>query len=262
MDIKDFITIILSSSVISTFASTLLSNILELIKIKQEQNKIDNERQYKDKKEEKEEIKKIYTNAIHIIYLIKNGFYDRTLQQISNMPLGSPLIKEKREELNTYIKRINELIDTTVPLMRLYATDEIYELFSKLSKFSKFSYSENVITQFLLYSFERDFTYMCQEMQKHLGIRCDNPKLPEVHVCPYCGNAHNSEEDCPFCNIPWVDAIEIENKFNEDCKNDENLQQLLNECMNKQQNPSLLLSYPIDKDKWIEKIHEFLNSSN
>lgn len=149
-------------------------------------------------------------------------------------------------------------MDSTAPLLRLYVNEEMYELFSKLTRYSKFSYSKNIITQFLLYSFDRDFTYMCQAMQKNLGIRTDNPRLPETYICPYCGNAHNSEEDCPFCAISWVDAIDLEDKFNKECENDEILQQLLNDCKDKQQNPSLLMSYPINKDKWIEKMKEFL----
>lgn len=259
MDFKDLLTVILSSSVISTFVTTILTPILEFFKNKYEQNRINNERIYNDKKEERQQLKEIYANAIHVIQLIKNGFYDRTLQQASNVPFGSSAQKKMYEKFDSKIEKINNLMDATTPLLRLYATEEICELFSKLTRYSKFSYSENIITQFLLYSFDRDFTYMCQAMQKNLGIRSDNPRLPEAYTCPYCGNAHNSEENCPFCNIPWVDAIEIEDKFNEDCKNDENLQQLLNECINKQQDPSLLLSYPVNKDKWIEKIKDFLD---
>lgn len=262
MDYKDLLPVILSSSVISTFVTTLLTPILESVKSKQEQNRINSERKYNKEKEEREQLKEIYTNAIRIILLIKNGFFDDTLHQISNIPLGSPRIKEEYEKLNKKVEKINNLIDATAPLMRLYATDEIFELFSRLIEYGKFSYSDNIITQFLLYSFDRDFTYMCQAMQKNLEIRVDNPKLPELHICPYCGKPHNSEENCPFCNIPWIDAIEMEDKFNEECKHDKSLQQLLNCCRNKQQDPFLLLSYPLNKDKWIEKIKEFLDMSN
>ena len=255
MDYKDLLTIVLSSSVISAF----VSKIFDFLDKRQEEKRVTNERQYNDKKEERQQLKEIYANAIHVIQLIKNGFYDRTLQQASNAPFGSSAQKKMYEKFDSKIEKINNLMDTTTPLLRLYANEEICELFSKLTRYSKFSYSENIITQFLLYSFDRDFTYMCQAMQKNLGIRSDNPRLPEAYICPYCGNAHNSEENCPFCNIPWVDAIEIEDKFNEDCENDEKLQQLLNECINKQQDPMLLLSYPVNKDKWIEKIKDFLD---
>lgn len=261
MNYADLLKIILSSTVISTCVTTFLSPILELIKSKHEKNRIDNERQYNDEKEEKQKRKEIYANAIHIIQLIKNGFYDRTHQQISNMPFGSSQIKEKYEELNNNIKKINDLVDSTIPWMSLYATDEIYELFSSLTKYSKFSYSKNVITQFILYSFDREFAYMCKAMQKNLGLRFDTPKLPEPHICPYCGTMHDSEEVCPFCAIPWVDAVEIEDKFNEDCEKDERLQQLLNDCICKHQDPSKLMPYPINKDKWIEQIEKFLNIS-
>ena len=177
------------------------------------------------------------------------------------MPFGSSAQKKKYEELNSKIKRIETLVDSTAPLLRLYATEEIYQLFSKLTKYSKYSYSKYIITQYQLYSFERDFTYMCQVMQKNLGIISENPKLPNAYACPSCGTLHNSEENCPFCAISWVDAIELEDKFNEDCNNDENLQQLLTDCLDKHQNPFLLLPHPINKDKWKEKIKEFLDVS-
>lgn len=64
---------------------------------------------------------------------------------------------------------------------------------------------------------------MCKAMQNNLGLRFDNPELPAPYICPYCGTIHNSEEDCPSCGISLVEAVEVENKFNEDCKNDENL---------------------------------------
>lgn len=262
MDYKFLFKIVLSSSVISTCTTTILSYILEFVKSKHENSKINSERKYNDEKEEKQKLKEIYLNAIHVIQLIKNGFYDNTFQKISNMPFGSPQIKEQYEKLNANVEIINDLIDTTAPLMRLYATDEIYESFSKLIKYSKFSYSEDVITQSLLYSFDREFTYMCKKMQKNLGLRFDSPKLPKPHICPYCGTIHNSKEDCPFCEIPWDKAVEIEDKFSEDCKNDENLQQLINNCMCKGQDPAHLMTYPINKDKWIEKLKEFLNRAN
>ena len=259
MEFKDIITIVLSSTVVSTFVTTCLSPILELIKSRIEQKKISNERRYKEEKELKKKNEEIYVNAIHIIQLIKNGFGDRTYQQIRNMPFGSSGMKEKQKELVANINEINNLIETTAPLMRLYATDEIYELFSKLTKYGKFSYSEIVITQFLQYSFDRDFTYMCKAMQKNLGLGFDTPRLPEPYICPYCGNAHNSEEDCPMCNMDWINAIEMEDKFNQDCENDKELPQLYDRCMQKGKDPLLLISYPINKDEWKKNLRTFLD---
>ncbi len=84
----------------------------------------------------------------------------------------------------------------------------------------------------------------------------------EQNICPYCGYMHNSEEDCPSCSISWVDAIDIEDKFNESCKDDENLQRLVNMCANKGRGSLEFITYPINKDKWIDNMKEFLNTSN
>lgn len=259
MEFKDLVTIILSSTVISTCVTTFLSPVLELIKSKIDQKKISSERKYNEEKELKRRTEEIYADAIQIIQLIKNGFNDRTKQQIRNMPLGSPLIKEKHGELVENVKKINNLINTTAPLMRLYASDEIYELFSKLIKYGKFSYSDNIITQFLLYSFERDFTYMCKAMQKNLGLRFDDPQLPQPYCCPYCGIMHNSDEDCPSCGISWVDAVSVEDEFNNNCEKDKELRQLFDNCIQKGQDPSLLISYPINIDKWKNNMRDFLD---
>ena len=145
MDYKDLLTIVLSSSVISAF----VSKIFDFLDKRQEEKRVTNERQYNDKKEERQQLKEIYANAIHVIQLIKNGFYDRTLQQASNAPFGSSAQKKMYEKFDSKIEKINNLMDTTTPLLRLYANEEICELFSKLTRYSKFSYSENIITQFL-----------------------------------------------------------------------------------------------------------------
>jgi Rubrerythrin len=262
MDYKDLLTIILSSSVISTCVTTFLSPVLEFIKSKCEQNKINNERRYNEEKEEKQKLKEVYLNVISIIQLIKMGFNDPTYRQINNRPGNFSYKKEKVNELNKKVQKINNLIETSAPLIRLYANDEISELFSQLAKYSKFSYSNNIISQFQLYYFDRKFSYMCKIMQKDLGLRIDNINLPEPHICPYCGYMHNSEEDCPSCSISWVDAIDIEDKFNESCKDDENLQRLVNMCANKGRGSLEFITYPINKDKWIDNMKEFLNTSN
>lgn len=263
MELKEFLPIILSSAVISTFVSTLLSPILEWIKYKLEQSKINNERKYNNETKSKQKLEKIYIDAVHLIQLIRFGFKDRTLQQIKNMPLGSSQIEKKKKELINKRNEINDLIKTVTPLMRIYATDEIYEIFVELiTKYGIYSYSNKPITQFLLYSFDRNFKYMCKAIQKDLGLRFDDIKLPNSYTCPHCGYTHDEESDCPNCGICWTDAIDIEDKFVESYNNDEKIQQLIEECMQKALNPINLITYPINIDNWKKEIENFLNNFN
>ena len=118
--------------------------------------------------------------------------------------------------------------------MRLYATNEIFELFSNLIKYGKFSYSENIISNFLLYSFNRKFSYMCKAMQKDLGLRIGDFNLLKIY-------------------------IDIEEKFNEDCIEDENLQKLINTYAGKGKNPSKLIIYPVNKNGWKKNLKKSLN---
>ena len=73
MKYKDLLTIILSSSVISTCITVLLSPVIELIKNKYEQNKINSERKYHEEKENKQKLAEIYVNAISIVHTINEG---------------------------------------------------------------------------------------------------------------------------------------------------------------------------------------------
>lgn len=257
MNYKDLLTIIFSSSVTSAIVTTFLSMIIEFIKGKYEQSKINNERKYNEEKEDKQKLTEIYINAIRIIQLIKLGFSDETYQQVVKTVYNPSQMKVKEKELDKKVERVNNLIEITAPLMRLYATNEIFELFSKLIKYSRFSYSKNIISQFLLYSFDRKFSYMCRIMQKDLGLRIENFNLPKFYICPNCGERHNSEEVCPRCGISWTRAIDIEDKFNKDCIEDENLQKLINTCASKGKDSLSFITYPVNKSKWKENMKKF-----
>ncbi len=259
MKYKDLLTIILSSSVISTCITVLLSPVIELIKNKYEQNKINSERKYHEEKENKQKLAEIYVNAISIVRTINEGFNNTICQKITKSTVVFSSQKEKIEELNKKIERINNLIYINAPLMRLYATNEIFELFSNLIKYGKFSYSENIISNFLLYSFNRKFSYMCKAMQKDLGLRIGDFNLLKIYTCPSCGKEHNPEESCPHCGISWIKAIDIEEKFNEDCIEDENLQKLINTYAGKGKNPSKLIIYPVNKNGWKKNLKKSLN---
>lgn len=249
---SDIITVVLSSSVISAIVSQLMSPLLELINSRIEKGKINDERKYNEEEELKKKKEEVYIDAIQIIQLIKNGFYDRTMQQIKNMSAS----KEKRNELNINIKKINDMLCVVAPKMRLYSTDEIYEIFSDLCKYAIFSYSEKVITQPLLYMYNRKFSYMCKIMQKHLGLRLDYPELPKACFCVGCGTMHNSKEDCPKCGIKWNKAVEIINEI----EKDEEMKSLIFDYIQNGQDPYTLVSYPINCDKWKEALKKNLNA--
>lgn len=169
MNYKDLLTIIFSSSVTSAVITTLLSPVVELIKSKCEQNKINSERKYNEEKEKKQKLAKIYLDAISLVELIRYGFFDTRGKQSINMKFNFFVRAEQIKDVNEVIIKMNDLIKITVPMMRLFATDEIFKLYLKLIGYSKYSYSENIISQSLLEAFDEEFSHICKAMQKDLG---------------------------------------------------------------------------------------------
>lgn len=254
MEMKDWISIALSSSAIATLITAFLTPFTEWVKRIFEKAKIKSDRKYDEERKLKQKQEEIYLEATNLIRLINVGFYDRTVNRISNVPLGTVDLKRAVEELNDNIYEINNLSKTVVPLMKLYATDEIYEKFSELRKYGSFSYSTNSASQSMLYTFERDFSYMCKKMQENLGIRIDEVMLPIPYRCPKCGIIHDAEKDCHNCGIGWVDAKELEEVFIKKVNIDKDFQYLWDNCVSEGYDPRNLIVFPLDLDKWKQKM--------
>lgn len=260
MEMKDWISIALSSSAIATLITALLTPLTEWVKRIFEKEKIKSDRKYDEERKLIQKKEEIYLEATNLIRLINLGFYDRTVNRISNIPMGTVALKRAAEQLNDNICEINNLSKTVVPLMKLYATDEIYEKFSELRKYGSFSYSTKSASQSMLYIFEHDFSYMCRKMQENLGIRIDEVMLPIPYMCPKCGMVHDAEEDCPRCGIGWVDAIELEEVFINKVNADKDFRNLWDNCVSEGYDPRNLIVFPLDLDKWKQKMKSIKNA--
>lgn len=180
-------------ALISAGLASLVNCIFQLI------NKIfDNRREeinYK-RNEKKEYLKKkeeVYASAIERLLELKVGFdYSR-----SDLLHNKNKIKQIDESNYRYLK--------TASLLRIYSTDEIFNMYSRLSKFSKFSYSDGPrLFEEYKQIYDCNITILARLMQEDLGYRKLND-IKEMIICPECGNEHDVYSKCAKCNMSYSD---------------------------------------------------------
>ena len=102
---------------------------------------------------------------------------------------------------------------STQAILRLYATDDVFALYSMLLAFKKFAYvSSNQwrLSENSKQRFDDGITLLSRMMQKELGFRRYD-KSALHFICPVCGRQHDFLETCK-CGLKYQDLIrEIEN---------------------------------------------------
>lgn len=185
-----YITIVM----ISAGLAALINCIFQLVNKILDGNKENKIYQRSGRKEYLRKKEEVYIAAIERLLEIKVGFnYTR-----SDIILGN--MKDRIDQSNNEYFNIASRI-------RIYATDEIYDMYCNLAQYSKYSYSDG---RKLIESSKRyyDFslTILSRIMQDDLGYRELN-SVKEMISCPDCGTEHDAYAKCPKCNLSYSDAI-------------------------------------------------------
>lgn len=186
-------TIILA--VISAGLASLVNCIFQLInkridnKKEEDMYKRNENREYLRKKEE------IYAEAIQRLLEIKKGFNYIYLDLIDDY--------KELEKIN----KSNDRFLKIAPLIRLYATDEIFDIYYKLESFKKYSYSNGRRLGGDFYiKYDSYITILSKLMQGDLGYRKLNNESMEI-ICPECEEQHDIYSKCPKCGMTYSDFV-------------------------------------------------------
>lgn len=171
----------------------VLFRFLDLIKEKNE-SKNRKEDDYTSKKEQ------VYVGAINSLSFIKFGF-DYTFE---NLKANDGLL----DEYNEYSKINNQ----NMPLLKLYATDEILYTYQQMLEFRQYSFAKDDQPRLEENSkkvYGDAIITLSRLMQKDLGIR----KLKSANIykikCPdaKCGCDHDFIDSCPKCGKNYMDTL-------------------------------------------------------
>ena len=187
-----------SSGFLSTVLVKVIDNLHEdaLRKFEEKKKIIEKKEQFKD--DYIAEKKAVYIEALKKLAEIRVGFdYTRDGLKIP-------------EHLRKRIDEINENASELSAKLRLYSSDDIYNVYWNLAQWSKFSYAGSV-NSWRLGSrskelFSLNTTFLARLMQVDLGYR-DFVLNPEKVVCPKCQKEHDAYKACK-CGMTWSQTIE------------------------------------------------------
>lgn len=190
--------------VLAAFASGFLSAILvKLLDIMQERrNQKIEEKMRKLKKEEEErdtyieEKKSIYIEALKKLVALRTGF-DMTY----DFPYDNKQINKMIEDIN------NDAFDLSAKI-RLYASDEVFDVYSQLASWRRYAFTRS--GQWRISSVDKEryaiyLTLLARLMQKDLGFR-EYIEEPEMVTCPKCSKKHNAYKTCK-CGMTWKETM-------------------------------------------------------
>ena len=120
-----------------------------------------------------------------------------------------------KAEESKITERINDMNDAAAMFsakLRLYATDDIYNLFSSLSSYNRFAYAPSQNAWHLGGTSKGVYniyvTLLARLMQEDLGFRKLNNSTEQIE-CPKCGAKHDPIQKCPVCGIGWNETIRL-----------------------------------------------------
>ena len=178
----------ISGSGFSIIIEKLLEIWKEKIARKAELEKHDREQVEAYEAEYLAEKKKVYIEALQWLGDLRGGF------DVIRSPLGR-LDKETEEK----IAKLNDSVSLMTARLRLYSSDEIYNLFWQLAHYNIFAYySKWHIAGDGKEIFSQSTTTLARLMQVDLGFRSFVSE-PEKIKCPNCGYEHDAYKTCEKC---------------------------------------------------------------
>lgn len=97
------------------------------------------------------------------------------------------------------IKEINENAPELSAKMKLYASDEVFNLYYQLSQFGKYAFTQSIgqsrLTEDGKGIFSMYTTILARMMQEDMGYR-EYIGNPETVICPNCGREHDAYKTC------------------------------------------------------------------
>lgn len=184
-------------ALISAGFASLVNCIFQLIERKLDVNK--EEKAYAREQKEKYLLKKeeAYVFAIKRLVQVGVGF-NYTRQDLIN-----------NKKLQEEVDECNNIFKEHAAQLRLYATDEIYNIYYSLYSWAKFSYAdihgprlaENGNKRYSMI-----ITNLSRLMQNDLGYRKYNSECEKI-ICPQCGEEHDAYITCK-CGLKYGQMIE------------------------------------------------------
>ena len=200
MNFETIMTIALAA-LSSGFLSTVIVKIIDIIR----EDKL---RQYDEKKrriEREEQFKDDYIAE-------KKAVYIEALKKLAEIRIGFEYTRADMipEHLKHRIAEINENAPDFSAKLRLYSSDDIYNVYWNLAQWSRFSYAESE-NSWRLGSESKGFfsantTFLARLMQNDLGYR-DLILNPEKIKCPKCKKEHDVYKTCK-CGMTWSKTID------------------------------------------------------
>lgn len=191
-------------AIISAGLAALVNSIFQIVNKIIDNRKEENTSRLAERKEYLRKKEDAYIAAIQRLIEIKEGFnYSRA--ELLHMPKK---IKQIEDSNQTYLN--------IAPLIRLYATDEIYNWYQKLAKFSQYAFSDSR----RLFEDSKEYynisiSILSRLMQDDLGYRKFN-EVKEIITCPECGMEHDLFSKCPKCGMAYSDLqIKMEDIYKE-----------------------------------------------
>lgn len=196
---QDILTAALASSFLSTVCAKLIDCAHEWNKARNDEKKRILQR--KEQKEDfyNEEKREVYIEALKKLSIVRAGF-DVT----NDFPYNNKSVSE-------LIEKANSDVDMLSAKIRLYASDDVYNLYSQLSRWSRFAFTRSSGQWRLMEEGKELFsvyvTLLARLMQEDMGYR-EYLENPETVMCPNCGVEHDAYKKCR-CGFTWQETIEI-----------------------------------------------------
>ncbi len=203
---QDIIIAVISSSAIGVFISTISQPLVDLIRCKIDIKKANDERDHKLHQELLCKKENTYIRALEYLMRIRRGF------DVSDYHLNIAPQRFKEE-----ISETNNLALELGPLIRLYSTDEIFEMFYQLSKWSRYSYSKTRLFENSKENYVLMYNYLSKLMQEDLGYSKGFRQEIAKIACPRCGTIHDFDcPRCPSCKMEFDEMIKLINQKEEE----------------------------------------------
>lgn len=164
----------------------IVNKIIDYLKEKKN-NEIAIEQELRQKKED------IYALALKNLMLILN-----TRNNLTD--------DEKKENDKKYIE--------IAPLIRLYATDDIYDMYRELQ--ISIGNARRIQKNGMVINHEfynRSITLLSRLMQVDIKIRSTNKGVHSAITCPKCNRQHDLLTPCPKCKMTYIQLIDMSKKL-------------------------------------------------
>ncbi len=143
----------------------------------------------------------------------KKAMYIDALKKLAEIRVGFDYTRDGlmiSEHLRKKIDEINENAPEFSAKLRLYSSDDIYNMYWNLAKWSRFAYTGSVNSWRLVSRskemFSLNTTFLASLMQADLGYR-DFVLNPEKVKCPKCHKEHDAYKTCK-CGMTWNQTLD------------------------------------------------------